>query len=751
MLNFGGHLIVGGQFTEIAGIHARGLAEFDGQTWTEFAGGIQGTNSPIVNALVADGANLYVGGRFETIGPDSLPAANIARWTANHWEPLGAGVSEQSLFNPPPTVNSIYISGTNLFAGGTFVRAGSVVANNIARWNGSDWFAMDSGVAFSIDPTEPLLDPPGRVHSLTGDGTNVYVGGIFMRAGGVNATNLAKWNGAAWESIGSTAAGIGAFAWQGEPVSGFINSLVWHDNALYVAGDFTRVSGLAITNFARWKNSTWDAPFAVNGFTVALSKLNDDLYLTGNFDKVIASGISLPATNVFRLHVDAWTPLNSPLPKRQAIYTFGELNQQLFAGGAFAVIDGVAAGNIAKVVTPRWQAITPGRGDSLEGRAMGIATDGTNIFASGDFTSAGSTEVRAVVRWDGSAWREIPQPAPNIFPIVFGTIGSELYATTPAQGIDYNASVVQVWNGQQWRNLSDPPVPLLVAPVIVKSNLFAISLTQDAPGMFRMTATQWDGAAWHSLPWSTTAVNYFVKHATDGTNVFFARNEHVDVRNLVNVTRWDQSEFSSYPPLEGLSAVACVAAYGTNLWVAGFSQAEPRNAKIFLWKNNAWTDFATVTGYFTDMIADQNALTVVGAFPSINRTLANSIAQWDGASWRALDTGLRLRDQPASIHALAKSGRRIVVAGEFDRAGPNTSGNIASWFAAGPITVRLDKSDTTQLQITATPGDRLQIEFTDALDTWSSLGEQPIPTGTSSFTVPTTPFNRFYRAKLLDP
>ncbi|HEY6227898.1 MAG TPA: hypothetical protein VI282_12315, partial [Verrucomicrobiae bacterium] len=57
----GTNFYVGGQFTEIAGVHARRLARFDGQNWSEVGGGIGAGDGwlPMVQALCSDGTNLY--------------------------------------------------------------------------------------------------------------------------------------------------------------------------------------------------------------------------------------------------------------------------------------------------------------------------------------------------------------------------------------------------------------------------------------------------------------------------------------------------------------------------------------------------------------------------------------------------------------------------------------------------------------------------------------------------------------------
>ena len=84
--------------------------------------------------------------------------------------------------------------GPALYAGGDFTTAGGVAANGIAKWDGSSWTALGSGMN-------------ADVHALTvfddGGGPALYAGGDFTTAGGVAANNIAKWDGSSWTALGS--------------------------------------------------------------------------------------------------------------------------------------------------------------------------------------------------------------------------------------------------------------------------------------------------------------------------------------------------------------------------------------------------------------------------------------------------------------------------------------------------------------------------------------------------------------------
>src|SRR5437868_991621 len=59
MTTYGTNLIVAGEFSRVAGARARGLAQFDGQTWSEFGGGVDLAGDGGVYSILADGADLY--------------------------------------------------------------------------------------------------------------------------------------------------------------------------------------------------------------------------------------------------------------------------------------------------------------------------------------------------------------------------------------------------------------------------------------------------------------------------------------------------------------------------------------------------------------------------------------------------------------------------------------------------------------------------------------------------------------------
>ncbi len=229
-----GGVIVAGSFTGVSGVAANGIAKWDGAVWSPLGLGIQG-----VNALAAmPNGDVIVGGGFTIAG--GVSANRIARWNGSAWTPLGTGITASGL--PGPSVNSLAVMPNgDVIAGGRFNIAGGVSANRIARWNGTAWAPLGTGI-----PGTPLsISVKALAVMPNGD---LIAGGRFTNAGGVSdVNNIARWDGTAWAPLGSG-------------MDGDVNLLVVMPNGdLIAAGPFSEAGGVSAENIARWDGSAWSA------------------------------------------------------------------------------------------------------------------------------------------------------------------------------------------------------------------------------------------------------------------------------------------------------------------------------------------------------------------------------------------------------------------------------------------------------------------------------------------------------------
>jgi hypothetical protein len=136
-------------------------------------------------------------------------------------------------------VNALAVSGSDVYTAGYFTTAGGIAATNIAKWDGSSWSAPGSGI--SGPPDYPYYG--GSVSALAVSGGDVYAGGIFTTAGGGAANGIAKWDGNSWSALGS---GIRVDL-RYPPVS----ALAVSGSELYAGGNFTTAGGKVSAYVAR--------------------------------------------------------------------------------------------------------------------------------------------------------------------------------------------------------------------------------------------------------------------------------------------------------------------------------------------------------------------------------------------------------------------------------------------------------------------------------------------------------------------
>jgi len=157
-----------------------------------------------------------------------------------------------------PVYSIVAIDTANVYAGGRFDSAGVIKANNIAKWNGASWDSLGSGVN-------------GTVKAMLNYNNKLYVGGNFTMAGGASANNIAVWDGSNWAAIGTGTNGI-------------VYALTIHNGDLYAGGAFTQAGGNAANHIAHWNGTQWsDVGGGRNDEVYALASFIGDLYAGGKF------------------------------------------------------------------------------------------------------------------------------------------------------------------------------------------------------------------------------------------------------------------------------------------------------------------------------------------------------------------------------------------------------------------------------------------------------------------------------------
>jgi hypothetical protein len=205
----------------------------------------------------------------------------------------------------------------DVLVGGVFQFAGGVAASNLARWNGSAW----SGVGGGLD---------GPVHAILQLANGeVVVGGDFLHAGTFtnNTPRIARWSGTVWSAIGT---GIGFSA----PVLSLAQR---DDGVLIAAGTFGTVSGVTVYGVARWNGTAW-----------------------GPVGSAVASGIqgvvALPGSNLLVRYAQFVWRLPGNFPVGTCNFATRGMalaaNGDVLLAGDFDIIGGVTSVGVARWATP---------------------------------------------------------------------------------------------------------------------------------------------------------------------------------------------------------------------------------------------------------------------------------------------------------------------------------------------------------------------------------------------------------------
>lgn len=416
--------------------------------WTDM-GGLPGPDGEIHSMVVDRSGNVYVGGDFSAIG--NVKANKIAKWDGSSWSPLGSGIDGR-------LVLSLAVSGTDLYAGGWFNTAGGKPANNVAKWDGKAWSPLGDGV-------------DDLVFTVAVSGRNVYVGGVFTMAGGKAMESIAQWDGSSWSALGSG-------------LDNWVVSLFVSGTDLYAGGSFTVAGGIEANHIAKWDGTTWSSlGSGMNGDVLAYAVRGSDLYVGGEFTK--AGGND--ANRIAKWDGSKWSSLGSGTD--HWVWALEQSGTDLYAGGTFTNAGGAVVNHVAKWDGKTWSALGSGVTGGEKTKVGALAVSGTNLYAGGNFNLAGgkvSTNI-ARLRLQAAA------------PLALAPLAIIHNRTRPEQPftLSWPAKVGRRYQIHTATDLDQPWTPLLPTPRIASATLesFELSGPTRARAFFRILELDADPVA----------------------------------------------------------------------------------------------------------------------------------------------------------------------------------------------------------------------------------------------------------------
>lgn len=494
-----GRLYVGGQFeSHINGLGLPGaLAVYDtvGETWSSLGDAPGKTSYQIYDLALADDGRLYIGGRlsesdafaslhlavYDPAGdawasldvatePRAVTATGsgvlvagedggpVQRWTGAAWEFFGP-----TRFDTSPYAAAATADGT-IYAVGWFTTTPNGAAYGAAAFDGTAWHPVGGGLSGARGGGRAVgfdaeVGPDGRL----------YVGGDFRRAGGVEVSGLAVWDGVAWSRVGE---GIASFIAGFNP---YIRDVTFApDGTLYVGVSTfigTSATDLGPTLVLAWDGVSWSQVGDIDRAGIVLKVLSASdgtLYAAGQF---YDGGVITPTGDpygVLAYDGTGWTRIDSDLdnPTSQglAVYDLVELaDGRVVAAGTFQEAGGQPAQATAAWDGVAWTPFGENLLDSSVGFDLFRASDGALYLAGGLGGIDGAVAYFGIARLDVATeeWVAVDGLGFDHF------IGLVESVTETPQGGLVLTGVEMSLNGVEVNSVIQSEPPLLPSPFVV--------------------------------------------------------------------------------------------------------------------------------------------------------------------------------------------------------------------------------------------------------------------------------------------
>ncbi len=307
----------------------------------------------------------------------------------------------------------------------------------------------------------------------------------------------------------------------------------------------------------------------------------------------------------------------------------------IYVGGDFTMIGGIAANHIAKWDGSNWSALGSGMNDSV----ISLEMSGTDLYAGGYFTTAdGNTNARRVAKWNGTSWS----------PLGTGLQGNVFYDMTVVGSTVYVSGY-----------------GLLFTPL-------------------EFMVLKWDGAVWTrvggrfiGMPWTM---------ASSGSDVYVGGN-FTDI-NGVPVNRLAKMNGNTWVPVGGgvNGYIRDMQISGSDLYIAGeFTMVGTTAAdRIAKWSGTTWSPLGSgMEARVTGLSVSGANVYAGGQFTTAGGATVNYIAKWNGVTWSSLGTGTNSGLTPPNVGGvgvIAVSGTDVYAGGYFTTAGCRDSMRFGRYF-----------------------------------------------------------------------
>jgi hypothetical protein len=568
-------------------------------------------------------------------------------------------------WNPAPDPEHVYAfaqiaDGTVI--GGKFTWIAGLEANNIALWNGLCMEPLGQGMN-------------GAVHALAIYQGDLVAGGEFTEADGDTVNYIARWDGSAWRALGS---GMDAG----------VHALAVHGDYLVAGGYFTTAGGVAAQSIARWDSTAW-SPLgdgiwmdpSGSPCVLALTVYNDHLIAGGTFN--MAGDVSVNLVAKWDSSSSSWSALGSGLTSgSNVVRALTVSGKYLVAGGDFASAGGLTASHVARWddQTQSWSALGSEENEGVGSDVWALADDEGELVLGGDFETAGTLSTPHIARWTGTDWAAcdggldarvegLQAIGDSLFVggvFTGGVVGGEMsFFECPAW-----------WDGTAWHGFGQGVGEAYALAWFNGRLIVGTGPTTQAGDAVLHGVGQWDGHAWSPMEALDGSVSAFAMY----DNELIASGQFTGEAggSPRNIARWDGNQWVSLDPSnEPDDRVMALLVWHDTLVAGGrfHSVGSQSMNHIAGWNGSSWSFFGQ--GMNEDvgaLAAYKDSLVAGGSFSSSGATMLHHVALWTGTLWSPVGGGTN-----HIVEALEVWNGSLVAGGRFTSAGDSAANHIASW------------------------------------------------------------------------
>ncbi len=676
-LGAGPRLFVAGNFDLAGGVEAEGIAQFDGRRWSSL-GGVSPGGWAIGHGLLAwddgTGTALYAVGEFVTM-PGNVAAKGVARWDGMQWSKLGAGIDGWGFALASFDDG---VTGECLYVGGSFTEAGGKEVGRVARWDGSSWSAVGTGMN-------------GPVYGLTvhddGSGPALYACGLFTTADGRAAHAVARWDGRTWSPVGD---GI-SWALPGSAGSSpyglsmlSVADAFGEGPRLYLCGNGTLERDGTAGGILQWDGARWSVVGdGANRRAWAATMIPPQgaagprLVVAGEFQAL--GGAPIPYLGAW--DGTAWSAIGLPLQDLATVVRVFEASDAtsagLHVGGAFLVAGSTGARCITRLDGDEWFGLGTGLSGGTHAEIIAASRfddgqgGGEQLYFAGKFWSAGGVRASGIARRAGSGWERVGQSA--VLPLGFAVLamqpfddgsGPSLFVGGSFSSIDgVSCPRLARWSGGRWSTVGAAPPSGSVNALTVFDDglgggpaLVAAGDFTSISGVSAKRIARWDGRNWSPLGAGLDGWVLALAVFDDGSGpALYAAGSFANAGGepAEGIARWDGRAWSSVgggadDVVRTMTVVDDWHGFGPSLFAGGsFASIGGTSAsRVARWDGAAWSACGdgTVDEVYASAvveIAGEQWLYIGGALVSTGGEPARHIpARWNGIEWQEVDLGI---------------------------------------------------------------------------------------------------------------